>query len=231
VRYHKAIWAPVLQDFDVSLLCIRVVSLGGVLLALVCVLSLLYADLEFISHQTCKGARDSNLWRSLWGDSYWDKEDRDTQVYHRITWEGLSATLVHRDTTMWSRQAFKAWPNRRIKSRVFCAFFFAIVSFSLSSSIHLQYCSKFISHLVRAIKLRELLSFSLTWILVCTNFSFVIQVCVYVLICRHQPFTPSRRLSTILQNLQWVGPAHVIHVSTLLVLHLHVHDLWNIVIN
>jgi hypothetical protein len=33
-----------------------------------------------------------------------------------------------------------------------CAFHFVIVSFSLSSYIHLQYCSKLISHLVKAIK-------------------------------------------------------------------------------
>ena len=62
--------ASVLQDCVVSLLCVHVVSLGGVLLALVCVLSLPCADLEFISHETCKGARDSNLWRSLRGYSY-----------------------------------------------------------------------------------------------------------------------------------------------------------------
>jgi hypothetical protein len=39
-----------------------------------------------------------------------------TQVDHWTAWEGLSATLVLRDTITWSRQEFEAWPNHRIKS-------------------------------------------------------------------------------------------------------------------
>jgi hypothetical protein len=49
------------------------------------------------------------------------------QVDHRVTLEGLRATLVHRDTTTWSRQAFQAWPNHGKNRRVLCVVFFAIV--------------------------------------------------------------------------------------------------------
>jgi hypothetical protein len=46
-----------------------------------------------------------------------DKSDTRTMVALKfdlwITWEGLSATLVRRDTTTWNRQAFEAWPNHK----------------------------------------------------------------------------------------------------------------------
>jgi hypothetical protein len=74
-----------------------------VLLGFVCVASLPYSSaftLIFVVR-----ARDSNLWRFLAnGKSDKKKDHCGIQVDHWITWEGLSATLVHWDATTWSRQ-------------------------------------------------------------------------------------------------------------------------------
>jgi hypothetical protein len=110
-------------------LCICVVTLQGLCFALVCVLLSLLVVLSVILTDFCMATRDSSLWRSLRGDWYWDKEDRGTQVDHWIAWEGLSATIVHWDTTTWCRLAFEAWLNHGIKIVVslvldLCDFYF-----------------------------------------------------------------------------------------------------------
>jgi hypothetical protein len=52
----------------------------------------------------------------------------------RITWEGLSATLVHWEATTWSRQAYYAWPNHAIKIVVSLVPFTLLQFSSLSCS-------------------------------------------------------------------------------------------------
>ena len=50
--------------------------------------------------------RDSKVWRLLTMGYCGDKENHGIQVDLWIAWKGLSATLVHWDATMWSRQVF-----------------------------------------------------------------------------------------------------------------------------
>jgi hypothetical protein len=66
------------------------------------------------------------------------KEEPWPKVDHWITWEGLSATLVIWDTTMWSRQAFEAWPNHKKNCmRLVCLIFCNL----LLGKLHFYPCS------------------------------------------------------------------------------------------
>jgi hypothetical protein len=125
--------------------------------------------LWFIWYQLCKAwetpkCGDSSQWEKL--------EIRKRTVVLKfdrwITWERLSATLIHWDATTWSRQAFYAWPNHEIKIVVHLSTLLYCDSILSNTSLHLMYCSKFNTHLVRATKWRShLLSlFIRTWFLV-----------------------------------------------------------------
>jgi hypothetical protein len=67
------------------------------------------------------------------------KENHGTQVDHWITWEGLSATLVHWDATTWSRQSFYAWPNDGLKSLCHLSKLLYVIAILLFLALHFTY--------------------------------------------------------------------------------------------
>jgi hypothetical protein len=81
----------------------------------------------------CKAVRDSNLWRFLKNGNTWYNEELWLKFDLWITWEGLSATLVHWNTTTWSRQAYYAWSNHGKKITVSLVSFTLFWFYSLSS--------------------------------------------------------------------------------------------------
>jgi hypothetical protein len=88
----------------------------------------------------CVRVRDSKLWRFLTTRKHWDKkENRGTQVDQWITWEGLSATLVHWDTTTWIREEFYTWPNHGKKSLCHLSLSSSSLHFIVALSLYSPY--------------------------------------------------------------------------------------------
>jgi hypothetical protein len=112
-----------------------------------------------------------------------------------ITWEGLSATLVHWDTTTWSRQAFQAWPSHG-KNRLCLVFIYFLVIFSLLK-LCLFTCDIALSLIYILEEQASEGNFSLFFYiklgLNCANSNILDQVCVLVLIFAGSPIhTPYR---------------------------------------
>jgi hypothetical protein len=92
--------------------------------------------LVFIRDQLCKAWETPNC-----GDSSLQGFDIRKKIVVLkfdllITWEGLSATLIHWDTTTWIRQAYYAWPNHGIKIIVSLVSLLYCDSISSSTSPH-----------------------------------------------------------------------------------------------
>jgi hypothetical protein len=72
-----------------------------------------WVDLHF--HQLCTVARDSDLWRSLWGKT----TRKNCGLIIRLLEKGC-VQPSSLETTTWSRQAFEVWPNHCNNRRILC---------------------------------------------------------------------------------------------------------------
>jgi hypothetical protein len=133
----------------VVLFCVLVSWIVCVMLLQVCLVCVILFPPYSCVHlrSIVYGVRDSKLWRFLTTGYCWDKENHGIQVDHWITWKGLSATLVHWDATTWTRQVFYLTRPRDKNQCVTCLYSSAIFSLYL---LHLHYCSKFNTHLVKS---------------------------------------------------------------------------------
>jgi hypothetical protein len=115
-----------LIDFLSDLSSVLVVNLLWFIRAQVLAVCVRVASLSYSSAFTLifvVRARDSRLWRFLANGKENKKENNHgIQVDHWITWKRLSATLVHWDTTTWSRQVLYLTEPRDKSSCLLCFF-------------------------------------------------------------------------------------------------------------